>query len=145
MSLLWALGSAMILKGTFSSFHPVRCYCSSEMILGFSVTASHGYSSCLFAICHIFLLSSDHCHDIPSPIAEFFLCSVPCESKPGGVTLSRGLCWVPALISERCSLVSHTQQALTFPLLLLLAQAGTPCVSVGWHCSGPFWPGSLCL
>lgn len=28
----WALSSAMILKGTFSSFHPFRCYYSSQVI-----------------------------------------------------------------------------------------------------------------
>lgn len=50
----------------------LQLFSSIQMLLPFPgdfcclVRASHEFSSCLCAVCHIFLLSSDHCHDIHS-------------------------------------------------------------------------------
>lgn len=84
------------------------------------------------------------------PMAEFLLCSILCESKPGEVILSKGLCSVGACSHQWVMLTcSHTHQAFRFPLLLLppqLAQTRTPRVSVELHCSGlSFGQGTLCL
>lgn len=123
----------------------LQLFSSFQMLLLFSgdfccsVRVSRGFSSCLCAISHIFLLSSAHCHDIHSSYGWIFplLCSMWKEAR-WTYTVRRPLfCG--------CLLPSHTHRALTFPLLLL-AQTRTPCVSVEWHCSGlSFGQGTLCF
>lgn len=92
----WALSSAVILKGTFSSFHPFRCNCSSQVIFVVQLGLHMGFLPVFVLFVTFFCCPLTTAMTSTLPMAEFFHCSVPCESKPGEVTVSKGLCSVGA-------------------------------------------------
>lgn len=56
----WALSSAVILKGTFSSFHPFRCHCSSQVIFVIQLGLHMGF---LLSLCYL-----SHFSPVPWPL-----------------------------------------------------------------------------
>lgn len=135
----WALGSAVILKGTFSSFHPFRCYCSSQVIFVVQLEFHVGFLPVFVLFLTFFCCLLPTAMTSSLPMAEFFHCCVPCERKPGELTLSEGLCSVGACSHLTLTELSHfpsccwPRQELPVFLWSDIAQvcllAKEPCVS----------------
>lgn len=115
----WALSSAVVLKGTFISFHPFRCNCSSQVIFVVQLGLHMGFLPVFVLFVTFFCCPLTTAMTSTLPMAEFFHCSVPCESKPGEVTVSKGLCSV--------GVCSHQWVMLTCLTLIQLSRFPSCC------------------